>query len=786
MRRVGGNLLGLALVGTLVVLTAPAGEATPRARVGLEARPTSCPEAQPNRSHVRRVETALRARHDAWGRELLAAPEGPTLEAAERYLHPLLLARAAGGRLLTTSGVHYVPFSLPESARGATAVALHVADGSEILSRRADGRSLAVGVGVGGRERYGSCLRRLRGPWLVDGHLPVLRTRYVDREGVRYEQESFAGHLAETSSLVSFLRITADATRSRKRGVEIRLTPSVPGLVLDGTTLRRAGRTYAVLEPGATVVEGSAIFPVPPGTVRTVYAAWLHQPGPLADLVLDETRFVEAREHVRRFWERRLASGAGISLPEQRVQDAVRVLLIQNLGLGWRYSVGNRYEQLSTPEAMDVARVLASYGYLRETRSILRTSLRKRPSVPPTSLTRSTNWRMGARLVAFAHYYRLSGDAAEIRRATPTLRAYVRRLGRQIDASRHGLLHRERFSSDVSDRVYGLHSQTVVWQGLRAMAETWARVGNDRLARECSRLQRRLEAGLRRAVRRSQRRLPDGALFVPVRLLDDERPYRALTATRAGSYWNLVAPYALASGFFSPDGDQAQGILAYLDRHGSRLLGLVRSGAYPLYRPAERPGSGANPVYGLNLARFLADLDRADELVLSLYGYLAAAMTPRTFVTGESVSVAPLDGPYRTAYLPPNGAANAAFLEIVRLLLVRERLDRAGRPSGLELAHGTPRSWLEPGNAIEVRRMRTAFGRVSFRIEAGSSAATVALHVPERAPITSLRLRLRLPGGRRVAAALLDGVPYGRVLPDRETVELPPTPGDVRLELPYR
>ncbi|MCS7007326.1 MAG: hypothetical protein NZL88_07215, partial [Gaiellaceae bacterium] len=201
---------------------------------------------------------------------------------------------------------------------------------------------------------------------------------------------------------------------------------------------------------------------------------------------------------------------------------------------------------------------------------------------------------------------------------------------------------------------------------------------------------------------------------------------------------------------------------------------------------AARPGSGTNPVYGLNLARFLADLDRADALVVSLYGYLAAGMTPGTFISGESLSIAPLDGPYRTAYLPPNSAANAAFLETVRLLLVRERLDRGGRPVALELAHATPRTWLEPGKTIEVRRMRTSFGRVSFRIEAGESSAVVTLHLPERAPIPSLRLRLRLPDGKRVAASLLDGAPYGRLLPDGETVDLPPTPGDVRLELPYR
>ena len=85
--------------------------------------------------------------------------------------------------------------------------------------------------------------------------------------------------------------------------------------------------------------------------------------------------------------------------------------------------------------------------------------------------------------------------------------------------------------------------------------------------------------------------------------------------------------------------------------------------------------------------------------MLSLYGQLAAGMTRGTFVAGEGATVAPLGGErYRSMYLPPNGAANAAFLETLRLLLVHET------PDGLELAPATPRAWLAPGKRIVVRR----------------------------------------------------------------------------------
>jgi hypothetical protein len=521
--------------------------------------------------------------------------------------------------------------------------------------------------------------------------------------------------------------------------------------------------------------------------VQTVYVAWLHTPSHSDEIALDQARFIETREEVRRFWEQRLGRGATLQVPEKTVQDAANNLLIQNLGLTWRYSIGNRYEQLSTPEGMDVARVLAAYGHLPVSRAILRLSLRKRPAIAPTARTRSRNWRMGARLVAFAHYTRLSGDVTEVLRATPVLKSYVQRLGRQLRRSRNGLLPRERFSSDVSDKVYGLHAQAVVWQGLRSIAEAWASAGREDLAVECRRLARKLERGLERALRRSQRRLPNGRVFVPVRLLDDERPYRALTASREGSYWNLVVPYALASGLFPPHGARANGVLRYLERHGSRLLGLVRTGAYSLYgRGAAYPTGGVNPVYGLNVARFLADNDRPDELVLSLYGQLAAQMTPGTFVSGEGVSIFPLGGPYRATYLPPNGGANAAFLEALRLMLVHETAARDGSPRGLEVAFATPRQWLRPGRTIAVHGMPTSFGRVSFTIEAATESARVSLDIPERAPLRSVKLRLRLPRGQKVAGAFALGEPVGRVLPDGETIELPRSPGALELEVRYR
>jgi hypothetical protein len=733
------------VVGLVLIATLALSPGASTAGIAQRAR-EACPEPALSSRYVSRVDRALRAGQDLWGNELLAAPGGPTYERVARYVRPLLLARAAKRSALTDSGVHYLAFTRPVGDGGAGAVALHVADGSQILWRRIDGPSLTVGVGRGGRERYGSCLARLAPPALRDGYLPVLETRYVDEDGVRYRQESFAGRTPETASFASFVRLTADARASAASGTEIRLTPGVPTRV------------------GA-------------GSLRTVYIAW--QP-PGAPRTIERAGYETARQSVADYWERRLTEGASISVPEKRVRDATRNLLIQNLGLTWRYSLGNAYEQFSFPEGVDVAQVMGAYGFSDVSAAILHTSLTRRPTPYP-------NWKMGQKLVGSALHYRLFRDRAYIDRVTPVLRRYVEDYGRQLAASPRGLLGRERYSSDIPDSVYGLHSQAIAWQGLRSMAWVWERTERRSLAARCRTLASRLEGGLRKAVRASETTLPDGSLFIPAQLLDGVEPYDTLTSSRLGSYWNLVVPYALASGLFAPGSREAEGSLAYMLRHGSRLLGLVRAGAYALYgRDAAYPVSGTDQVYGLNVSRFLADNDRPDQLVLSLYGQLAAAMTQGTFVAGEAASIAPLPGTgYRAMYLPPNGASNGSFLETLRLMVVHEVFDGAGRPRGLELAHATPRAWLRPGGRVTVRRLPTSFGPISFSIEARARSVNVTIDGPARARPAVLRLRLRLPGGQRMTAVLLGGRRFRRFDPAAETIDLSGRAGRLELVVAY-
>src|SRR6185437_9132445 len=103
----------------------------------------SCPVKGTSSAYAARVAAVLRSGRDVLGNALLHAPGGPSYTAAHRALRPLLLARGPSGKPLTDSGVYYLAFAQPSGPQGAGSVALHVADGGQIVSQKVGGRSLA-------------------------------------------------------------------------------------------------------------------------------------------------------------------------------------------------------------------------------------------------------------------------------------------------------------------------------------------------------------------------------------------------------------------------------------------------------------------------------------------------------------------------------------------------------------------------------------------------------------------------------------------------------------------
>jgi hypothetical protein len=686
-----------------------------------------------------------------WGDKLLAARNGPTYAAAAKLLAPLVYATQRGRRPLTRSGVYYLPLAYPTDVYAPATFALHVADGSQIITRRNDGPSLTIFVGRTGRERDGSCLARTTLATLADGYLPIVETAYTDADGVHYTQESFAGRTAGARSIVSFVHLSVDATDART-GAVVRLAAS---------------------DPRRLLVDHRAPVHVARGETADLYAGWVNQLPLLQPVHVNDTTYDRARAGIVAYWNARLAAGAQIVVPEARVMDAERAVLMQQLVQTWRYSVGNPYEELSFAEALDTAQVMSEYGYPTTADGILRMALDRLPQ-------RFSSWRAGELLLAAAVNYDLYRDRKALTRETRALAKTVATLaGRQLtNGDAAGRLQPEPLSSDVPGAVDGVPAQVVAWQGLAAIGRVWSATGHPELAARAGGIALRLERALRPAMHRAEVRLPDRSLFVPATLTDPSRPFPRITSTRDGSYWNLVMPYAFASGFFAPGGGEAKGILRYLSLHGSRLAGVTRADAHIAYG-RYIVGDGLGEVYVLNQSRFLADNDQPDQLALTLYGMLAAGMTRDTFVSGEAVSLLPVGTAYyRTMYMPPNLGANSSFLETLKLLLVHERRGPRGAPRGLDLAYATPRAWLANGATIEVKRMRTSFGPLTFSLQ--RTGRTIRIDVSSPKAPERTRLRLRLPAGTHLLRVRLG---TRRLHVDRHTmtVTLPAQAGRLHL-----
>src|SRR6266511_4036198 len=116
--------LPLALVTAAAVPIAACALWAPTAGAG---RAHACPQHRVTSAYAGSVLRALRAKQDLWGNQLIARPNGPTYASVRRLLKPLLFARSLR-KPLTASGIYYLPFAQPLGVRGASTVALHLAD----------------------------------------------------------------------------------------------------------------------------------------------------------------------------------------------------------------------------------------------------------------------------------------------------------------------------------------------------------------------------------------------------------------------------------------------------------------------------------------------------------------------------------------------------------------------------------------------------------------------------------------------------------------------------------
>jgi hypothetical protein len=682
---------------------------------------------------------------DVWGDAAMRQPNGASYEFFKDLLPPL--------RWVNTDFRHY-PIVL--SAPRAPQKPRLVSNGSAINAKankppmwHEQGVPVTFYVGDSA-EVFGNDLARLETPAYLDGYLPVVTIRYQSG-GISYSEEAFAPVDEEAAANgIAMIRFSVDKAGAKVGRVEARIESDNSLRVQSGKVLDRKGRSLLAFGRGWKRGPGRKALVAELKEGSTAELAIFTKPT-APKIKLTNALFDKQKEQCIRFWNDWLSDKFKFVMPERIVNDAWRAMLIGNfmIAVGDRphYSAGNAYAHLYEGECGDTLRSLMLFGHLDVGPGMLKTMLEFN--------RKDTRFHVaGQKLQLLAYFYWLTRDAETVRKYKPLWQQSVELiLANREKAS--GLLPKDRYAGDIATQVYSLNSNANCWRGLRDLAAVLEDMDSKDEAKKLREEAAGYRAAILKAVDSSERRETTPP-FIPISLMAGEEAYDRLTATRFGSYYDLICPYIIGSEIFGQGSQREDWLLGYLQNHGGVAMGMIRVEPHQGQYNGE---PGVNPLYGLRYQLALLRRDEREKALVGFYGQLAQGMTPGTFIGGEGSRFRHGDANGRSFYLPPNSTSNAAWLIALRYLLIQDwDLDEDGQPDTIRLLFGAPRGWFADGKKIEIENAPTSFGRISLQVESKLSAGSVDVRVtPPPRPPKAMVLRAPLPAGWQVDTVELDG-----------------------------
>jgi hypothetical protein len=628
------------------------------------------------------------------------------------------------------------------------------------------------------------------------GYLPIVTASY-ELDGVRYSETALADQPNGESGGwdIAFVRFEMTNVANGVRTAVLR-----PEIVLsDGGAVRQDGNS--VLDPNGAVLLSTSTaqheFPLHPGesVVIAMKIPYVPDSGH-AMQAATLAGFDAAHRRVHDFWEGLLAEGAQIDVPEARVNNVWRALLLQNFVLAdgpkLTYGSGIRYNDSTYPQESGFAtHVFAMYGHGAYAGAL-------QPWFVPMSVTREGAGRkyQNRRAMVLHHlleHYRLTGDTDLFAR----FHADYYRVADEIVADRHstmagdrsalhwGLLPPDKPGADVqasTQTVYVLGHNITNCQGLQDFGRFLVTTGIDaergrKYLNEAAEFRKTLMSAMERAAIRIPGRPPFldlQTLYLAKTPQYGPEPYDDLANGRLqGAYSHYWADMEFHYNFFNPDDAPAQWIADYLHARNGFALGLTRS----------HKEGWVNTVYDGGYYDFRLRSGNTNEFLLGLYGRLVFGMSRHVYVASEG---APLigyntkDGGYVAAGLDiPNSASNADTLLMLRNALVLEELKNNVETGDVHLLRGAPRAWLEPGKQIRVSRLPTYFGPVSFQITGEQNGIRAKVDAPPRSAHLLLCVR------RKFRTAIVNGAEMRDCDYKNGVVRLDPGPKRYTVEIRY-
>ena len=683
----------------------------------------------------------LAAKQDVWGLAAMQQSNGANYDFFADLLPPLRYVNAQ---------FRYYPIVL--CAPGSLHKARLVSNGSAVNARANLNTWKEIGAPVSffvdpEQAPFGGEISSLNGPHYEKSYLPIVQMDYRSG-GQTYREETFAG-IALGDNAVLFTRFTlpeGEAELSRRASRPTGPVHSAGNTIRDdkGRVLMAFDKAWqwnaaqntltAHLSARHPATLAIATVPLKPSTPIAVPDGFDYE--------------AQKKKCIDNMGRHSFQGAMRVETPEPVVNAAWKSTIVGSLmlrrGDNMNYSAGNAYEVMYEAESGDDVRALLLWGLTDEVRRMV-PPLLDYPSFPETKFHDS-----GFKLQLLAHYYWLTRDARFVRDQKPRWSRCVDILTRERDAAT-GLLPREHYCGDQPEEVFSLNSNANAWRGLRDMAVVLRQTGDGEEAGLISATANALRKATLAAVDKSERRDVQPP-FIPVALFGQEKPYDATTATRRGTYYNLMLPYVIGSGIFGNGSEREHWMLRYLEQHGGLCMGMTRIHQHSGLFANE---DGVDDLYSLRYDDALLRRDEPERAIVSFYGKLAQGMTRGTFLSAEGTGLRPLDAFGRPMYLPPTCSGDGLFLWLLRSMLVQDYVDNKGRPETLRLLFATPRRWLEDGREIAIQRAPTAFGEVSVRVKSRLQKGDVLadIEAPARNRPEKMFLRIRLPEGWEIVSA---------------------------------
>jgi hypothetical protein len=502
---------------------------------------------------------------------------------------------------------------------------------------------------------------------------------------------------------------------------------------------------------------------------------------------------------LRDYWDRVLAGGVQIELPDRWLADVIRANQVHLLMAARNKDEGrlvvpwiaaDRYLFALDSEGNSVIRGLAYCGQLDfAQRAIAYHFSQYRPEGFMT--TGYTLMGNGWHLWALGEYVRLASAENWFASVAEKSAGLCRWVIAQLEKTRrqgvggapvpeYGLMP-PGVQADWEAYAYYFYANSYFLAGLEGTGAALCQAGHPDGERVLS-AARQLRVDLLRAFRNAQALAPvvplrngtwvpyyPASVYTPGPMTDY---YPGQDGNRSWAYdVELGSHHLIALGAMPPDAPEADWILNHMEDVQFLADGW---GGYPAARNQEAwfdMGGFAKvqPYYARN-AEVYALRDDAKPFLRSYFNTLASLIDGTALSIFEHFSNFCYNKTHETGY----------FLHQSRTLLLTERGEQ------LWLAPFVPRAWLEDGKTIAVYRAPTFFGTVSYWIRSSVTGGYIDAHIepPARSPPRAIVLRLRHPEGKPIRSVTVNGDRQTAFDVRRETITLPSTADffDVRVE----